>query len=300
MEVSSGAGDGRNPSCGCKQSLRNTHIQNMKIKHLLLMGAAVASSAHAAVITFESLPLGDPSNDGSTAYTGPDGGHYWNGSNDSGSFAVAGATFNNEFTDWGGGFASWAGFAYSNTTDTTTAGFSNQYSSITGGGLGGSATYVVGYYSEFGPVFPTITFGSPLDLAGRGAIVTNTTYTALDMLNGSGFSAPFGGASGDVPDFLRLRAEGFLGGSPTGSAGFLLADYRFTDNALDYIVDTWQFFSLSSLGVVDEVRFSIESSNPGTPTYFALGAFNLIPEPGSAALTAAALSLLALRRRRAA
>ena len=48
-------------------------------------------------------------------------GGYWNGSDSSGGFTSQGAFFNNSFTDWGGGYTSWGGWALSNVSDTTTA-----------------------------------------------------------------------------------------------------------------------------------------------------------------------------------
>ena len=55
---------------------------------------------------------------------------------------------------------------------------------------------------------------------------------------------------------------------------FYLSDYRFEDNSKDYIIKTWQWIDLSSLGLIDSLLFSVESSDVGayginTPTYFA-------------------------------
>lgn len=289
----------RRAAGACETEPSHPQIASLKTTHLLLIGAALATPAAAAIATFETLPLGDPGVDGSTAYGGPGGGHYWNGSNEGGFFTEGGATFLNEYTAL---FDSWAGFAYSNTTDSTSAGFLNQYSAVVGGGFAGSANYAVGYFSGFGPVIPTVQLAAPTNLLGIGAWVTNTTYTAFDMLNGSGFSKKFGGASGNDPDFLQLIVTGFLLGNPTGSASFYLADFRFADNMLDYIVTDWQYFDLSALGVVDEVRFTFDSSDVGafginTPTFFAMDNFGAIPEPGGGVL--ALLGLLAATRRRA-
>ena len=38
--------------------------------------------------------------------------------------------------------------------------------------------------------------------------LTNTTYTALSMLNGDSFSKKFGGSTGNDPDYLRLIIQG--------------------------------------------------------------------------------------------
>ena len=83
------------------------------------------------------------------------------------------------------------------------------------------------------------------------AQVTNTTYAWDSMLNGDGFAKQFGGASGDDPDFLQLVITGYDAlGVATGSVDFLLADYRFADNAQDYILTDWTPVDLSSLGAV--------------------------------------------------
>ena len=81
-----------------------------------------------SVATFDDLTLSSKS--------------FWNGSDQSGSFKSSDITFYNSYTtEW----ASWSGFAYSNMTDVTTAGYGNQYSAITGHGYYGSTNYAVCY-----------------------------------------------------------------------------------------------------------------------------------------------------------
>ena len=252
-----------------------------------LVGLTLAP-ASAATTTFETVPLGSPN--------GPSG--VWNGQAGSGGLTLDGATFNNSYTDFGGGFFSWEGFAFSDRTDTTTAGFTNQYSAYPGGGAGGSSQYAVSYPSAI------IEFATSLDLSGLGASIANTTYAALSMLNGDGFSKKFGGALGDDADFFKLTISGFSAGIPTGTpVDFYLADFRFTKNSQDYVVDKWAFVDLSPLGTVDEIRFGFDSSDVGrfginTPTYFALDNFLAVPEPSAALLSVlGSLGLLSRRRR---
>ena len=89
---------------------------------------AAAGVANAEIADFEDLALTPAS--------------YWNGSDASGGFASGSAYFNNNYNaDWG----SWDGFAYSNSTDTTTDGPAAQYNAITGAGQGGSANYGICY-----------------------------------------------------------------------------------------------------------------------------------------------------------
>ncbi|MGE4290123.1 MAG: DUF4465 domain-containing protein, partial [Salinivirgaceae bacterium] len=71
---------------------------------------------------------------------------YWNGSEGTGYFVSGPMTFLNSYnSDWN----AWNGFSYSNITDNTTLGYTNQYSAIAGSGAKGSANYAVSYL--FGP-----------------------------------------------------------------------------------------------------------------------------------------------------
>jgi Domain of unknown function (DUF4465) len=257
--------------------------------------------ASAAVVTFESFTIS------------PAG--FWNGSDLSGTPGPAGAFgeipriqereiegafFRNTYTEL---FDSWSGFAISNRTDTTSGALSNQYSAYAGIGADLSTNYAIGFWASY-ETSTNVKLGSLTDLAGKGASFTNTTYTALDLLNGLSFGKKFGGASGDDPDFLKLTIQGFAAGVPTAQPAidFYLADYRFADNGLDYIVQDWTFVDFSALGEVDEVRFTMSSSDNGafgmnSPSFFAMDNFLAVPEP-SALLTAIAGMGLFLRRKR--
>ena len=125
---------------------------------------------------------------------------------------------------------------------------------------------------------------------------------ALSMLNGDGFAKKFGGVGGDEQDWFLLTIDGSLGGSAGGTVEFYLADYRFADNSLDYLIDDWSYVDLSGLGEVDQLTFNLSSSDVGgfgmnTPAYFALD--NLaVPEPSTGLLTVVAGACLLGRRRR--
>ena len=208
---------------------------------------------------------------------------YWNGSDGSGGFTSGGLEFSNNYNSaWG----SWDGFAYSNMTDTTTPGYNNQYSAITGGGYGGSPNYGVAYAGFAGP--PTIALPSSMKL--ESMMVTNTTYAYLAMRDGDGFAKEFGGPTGTDPDYFRVLIEGFDGSASKGEVEFYLADYRFADSGDDYLVDTWQPVDLTPLGKVDRLELSWESTDVGdwginTPTYAAVGQIMAeTPEPSTVAL----------------
>lgn len=164
----------------------------------------------------------------------------------------------------------WQGWAVSATTDTETPGFMNQYSSRSGAGNNGSATYGLTYAF----------FAQSIDLTGdaagapvMGMYVNNGTYAYYSMLEGDGVAKKFGGETGDDPDFFLLTIFGELNGEmTTDSINFYLADYRFADNSQDYIVEDWTFINLESLGNVDRLWVSLSSTDVGefgmnTPAY---------------------------------
>ncbi len=259
---------------------------------MLVLSLVNLTTAYGEVVTFDDFVLTVPP---AQHYTGPGGGQYYNGSDGAGGFTSGGATFFNNFS---GGF--WDGWAASNTTDTTTAGFANQYSAYTGGGFNGSKNYGVGYVSlDFGggtnnPIPISLQFPSLSNVTG--AYITNTTYAYLSMRDGDGFAKKFGGASGDDPDWFKLIIKGKAqGGGYTGSVEYYLADFRFADNSQDYIIDEWTWVDLSGLGNVVGLEFSIDSSDVGdfginTPGYFAMD--DLQYEPGPVSFTGSIWLLL--------
>ena len=249
--------------------------------------ALLTSPSRAAVIDFE--PLG-----ATLPMAGPG---YYDGADGAGGFTTQGAHFANSYS---AGF--WQAFAYSQHGDSVTPGFGNQWSAFPGSGAGGSATFALAFQGFGAAGEPRIQFDAERTLVG--ARLTNTTYAALSMRDGDAFAKAFGGVTGTDPDFLLLRILGYDGGgNATGSIDFYLADYRFADSAQDYIVDDWRFVDLSGLGGVQSLRFEVEGSDMGsfglnTPAYFALDDLQLIPEPGSLALAALGLVILAWARPR--
>jgi Domain of unknown function (DUF4465) len=242
----------------------------MKIKASKVLASASAivsltlAPASATTVTFESL-LSTPNT-------------FRNGSDVSGQFTSEGVNFLNNYYPSYDGFS---GFAISNTTDTTTPGYGNQFSAFPGSGAGGSSAYAVAYDSS------DLTFSAAFDLTGLGASITNTTYAALSMLNGDQFAKKFGGVTGNDPDFFKLTISGSIGGVATGTpVDFYLADFRFSDNMQDYIVNQWTPVDFSPLGTVDKISFSFDSSDRSgiflnTPTYFAMDNLTAVPEPSA-------------------
>lgn len=176
--------------------------------------------------------------------------------------------YNNFVPEW----QSWDGWAISSTTDTVTPGFSNQYSSITGGGAGSESTYAVSYVVGSSRI--AIGESETIDNID-GIYVTNNTYAYYSMLEGDAFAKKFGGLTGDDPDFFKLTIYGFRDGEYLDSLDFYLADYRFEDNTQDYIISDWEYIEVSALGQPDSLEFFLSSSDNGTfgmntPAYFCM------------------------------
>ncbi len=255
-----------------------------KLKSLLtIVVLLMASTAYGAVATFDDLTLASES--------------YWNGSDESGGFQSGDAWFKNAYnSSWG----SWSGWAYSNTTDTTTAGWTNQYSAYTGGGAEGSSNYGVAF-SQATLNFVNEDYNSTIS----GAYITNTTYAALSMLNGDSFAKKFGGDTGNDEDWFKVTFKGITEtGYTANSVEFYLADYRFADNTQDYIVDEWTWVDFTGLGDIIGIEANLSSSDVGaygmnTPAYFAMDSLNAVPVPAAAWLFAIGLLwLVGIRRRR--
>jgi hypothetical protein len=227
----------------------------MKIKFLFPVLFAFGFYAHAQnQVDFEDVNLGASG--------------FYNGSNLAGGFTSGGLYFYNTFDSQ---FQSWNGFACSNKSDTLTAGFSNQYSCYAGSGGDGSANFGLAYI--FGPAILRKSDGGSFRV--NSFQFTNATFSGLSMKNGDAFSKKFGGPSGNDPDFFRMRVYNHFQGQVNDSAEFYLADYRFADNAQDYIVKSWRTANLNFSSLTDSLSFTLESSDNGTfgmntPAYFCI------------------------------
>jgi hypothetical protein len=279
----------------------------MNVKRILFLSILLVSAlllcgtpAYAGLSTFDDLILKP--------------GSYWDGDDDGTGYGTFGGFtsgdnyfVNYQYTGW----SYWDGFAYSNTTDTTTPGVDNQYSAITGGGVNDSSNYAVAYTlgmsgqpSQTYNGFTTGEYAQVVD----GFYATNTTWAFQSMTNGDGFAKAFGGSDGTDEDWFLLTIyaldEDY---AQTGaSVEFYLADYRFADSSEDYILDEWTWVDLSGLGAVYGLEFELSSSDGGsgysmnTPGYFAMDNLTTSTVPVPAAvwlLGSGLLGLIGIRRR---
>lgn len=226
----------------------------------LLLGANIQAQL---VFDFENVSLSSES--------------YDNGSGGLANFTDGSITLFNDYNTSGG---YWSGFSISNTTDVTTPGYGNQYSSFTGSGRN-SDNYAVFYYEGY---ITTAINQLQID----GFYISNTTYAAISMRDGDGpggFAKQFGSANGadgnpdgtNGEDFFKVWVIGEdYNGTMKDSVEFYLADYRFPDDNDDYIVDDWNYIDFSSFSFsTTKVTFRFESSDMSfgyinTPTYFVI------------------------------
>ena len=201
---------------------------------------------------------------------GPGG--YWQGEEGDNVMYSGGWLFTNYYDEY-----FWGGFTASNHTDLSQNGLNAQYTAVTGGGYDGSTQYAVAY-----------TYGADTDVYAAdgstqtitGCYVTNNLWAYKHMLNGDYGVTPFGGTSGNDPDWFKLTATGKnAAGQTVGTLDFYLADYRFANHEDDYIINTWEWFDLSPLGEVASISFSLSSTKYDsygmlTPAYVCMDDFN--------------------------
>lgn len=183
--------------------------------------------------------------------------------------------------DWDNNWSYWSGgSAYTNVNDSTNGNYSNLYGCIAYKGYSNSSNYVTVQN------YATIVLKSPYEIVD-GFYITNTTYAAKVIKYGNMFSRAFGDTTGthcgcpqgSYPDWFKVVVRGFKNGvMKNDSVEFYLADYRFSNNSLDYIVWNWQWVNCSSLGQVDSIQFFLSSSDTGafgmnTPAFFSIDNF---------------------------
>lgn len=170
-------------------------------------------------------------------------------------------------------YNSWSGFAYSNVSSgeyENAAGLNNQYRSAFGGGALGSNAFAVSY--TFGASSATILNdedGSSI----TGCYVTNNAWLYHAATTGeitADDTEPF-----KLGDYFKLNISGITANGDTNHIEYYLADYRMQDTNEHYILNTWEWVDLSSLGIVSDLQFSVNGSRSNNwgetlPAYFCL------------------------------
>ena len=157
-------------------------------------------------------------------------------------------------------------FSYSNQTHTTYTSLADQHNSAVGSGVDGSENYVVDY-PQGGKIH---VLNNAEGDSIRGFYITNSAWVVDAVVNGDGYEGAF--AQGDYFKVIITADNG-------KSTEFYLADYRSTNTADHYYLDTWQWVDLTSLGKVKNLSFAFDGTKKNsygltTPTYFCLDNFN--------------------------
>ncbi len=234
----------------------------------------------ALVADFENLYLEENS-----FWRGPDtkgtieeglyGDNQYQGSFVSGSYKFA----NNYSIDWG----SWSGFSYANSTATTFSSYTtDQWNSCVGKGCDDSDTYAVFFEDSYAPMTVSV-LNNPAGDVINGFFITNAAVTVNSILNGDGQTGEKDANGESVSGSTGFRTSDYIKLTITADNGktkeVMLADYRDSNEAEHYYLDSWQWVDLKELGTVKELSFSLEPSRSNTwgyttPLYFCMDNLN--------------------------
>jgi len=107
-----------------------------------------------------------------------------------------------------------------------------------------------------------------------GVYVCNSTYAYKSMKNGDSFGDT--AFSSKNKDWFKLTIRNYHGGVlATDSAEVYLADFRYADTTNNYILKTWMWVDLTSLGNTDSLAFFLHSTENNsfgmmTPAFFCI------------------------------
>ncbi len=182
-------------------------------------------------------------------------------------------------SSWGGVY--WDGFTVCKHTVDAAASWVNN---AAGGGVtiaGGEAQtdaeapYLVCYWASFMQGSAQVMFNDGKQYAVGGMYVTNNATTYGECLNGGGVAR----ALNQDGDYLKLIATGRdANGEVTGTAEFVLASCT---GGEQQVVNQWTWWDLSSLGTVESIDFTMESTDVGTygintSTYFCMDKLQVV------------------------
>jgi len=240
---------------------------------LLIPVAICSARLQAEVVDFEDLSLSADS--------------HWNGSDDSGQFTSGSLSLTNAFTDWGGGYISWEGWAYSNRTDTGTEGLAGQFTAYTpGGGAGGSANYALaaaGYDPATNSAVPPV-LSVPEGTYVASMMVANNAYAYWGMQGQDGganfITRPFQPGDWSVMTIAGVdEADNPIAGMDPVEV--YLGDGR---GGTEAYIEDWTEIDLSSLRGASQLSFSWDSSvrneyGSVLPAYVAVDDITVLPVP---------------------
>jgi len=170
----------------------------------------------------------------------------------------------------------WYGYALSAENSSLFEGLQHQMRSVTGSGRN-SSNFAVAYPQGLSIEVTNNPDGDTIP----GFYITNSAYAYSSMTKGDGYAHKF-----EKGDWLKIIAKGKTASGEVREKEFYLADMRSENQTEHFILDTWKWFDLRSLGRVKSVTFNFDGSDKGsyglnTPAYFCMddfGAFD--PDAG--------------------
>jgi len=158
----------------------------------------------------------------------------------------------------------YSGFACSSQKDTLTFSYKNLYSCAAGSGASNTAKFGL-IHNSATMVCDSILFGTNTIISNqygnysiKNMMVTNSTYTYLNIKNGSTTSKKFA-----ADDWFKLIITGYLKNVQTAQVDYYLADFR---NGKTFVSNKWNKLDVSALGQVDKVIFTFDSSDKSGST----------------------------------
>ncbi len=258
---------------------------NRILLSIALFGTVLTMKSQTVISDFENVTLPNQNN------------HVYNDSLGGSGFSSGNAFLLTKWDTSFGGFWSsgWAASAlYDSITITSAPDYSNLYGCIANKGYNNSNVFAVGQVDVFDSIHPNPMIkltGNSLGKPVLGMYVTNSTYAYKSMEYGDSFAKKFGDTTGthcacpqgSYPDWFKLTVNRYYHDTLFhDSVEVYLADFRFTNNAQDYILKTWIWIDLRYLGLTDStgftdsLLFTLHSSDnyaPGmmnTPAFFCI------------------------------
>ena len=197
----------------------------------------------------------------------------YNDSTGGGGFTSRNAYFPTQWdTSYGGYWASgWAASAFHDSTPLSSTDYTNIYGCAAYWGYANSNTFAIG--TTGGGSLTLKLTDSLLGKTVSGMYVCNSTYAYNSMKYGDSYEPVF---TAHNKDWFKLTIRNYHGGvMALDSAEVYLADFRYADTTQNYIVKSWMWVNLSSLGNTDSLAFFLSSSQNGmygmnTPAFFCI------------------------------
>ncbi|MDE6534744.1 MAG: DUF4465 domain-containing protein [Muribaculaceae bacterium] len=186
---------------------------------------------------------------------------------------------------------SWNGFTASNSADNSFRDnfIKYQFSNMAKGGVNPDSPYLIGFYGAFyGEKACSLTFTDGLPHQVQGAYFNLTSYTYYTVEQGDAYCRPFNDG-----DRLTLTVHGVDAAENEKTVDITLASFADADLTINR---GWKYVDLSSLGAVNQLYFTIYSTDQGewginTPCYFAMDKLSVETAPAASIAAAHASGL---------